>query len=532
MISRDLSSLHLLAACLLPCVAGPVQGVDRDAVLGTMKRATVFMVERVSHQGGYVWNYLPDFSRRWGEMEAYPTMIWVQPPGTPGMGALFLDAYRATGDEYYYEAAARAGDALIKAQHPAGGWNYVADFAGEASLRQWYHTIGRNGWRLEEFQHYYGNATFDDRTTTSAARFMLRLYLEKREPRYGASLDKAIQFVLDAQYPSGGWPQRYPLMGGFSKEGNPDYTGFITFNDDVAVGNLDFLIECHQTLGEERLREPIGRAMQSFVVTQQPSPQAGWAMQYTAELVPAGARTYEPKALSTATTAQNISQLIRFYHRTGDTRFLTRIPEAFDWLDSVKFAAGQEGIRGTHPTFVEIGSNKPLFIHRQGSCVLDGRYYADGNPEKTIAHYSSFRTPGIDELRDQYRAAQATPPDQTREDPHWQGRAGTGEPAPTALEPDEGPGSASGGTLEERASRAVNSLSEEGYWLSQLRFISHRYHGNERLERTGGDFSITFVGDESDTSPYPNPEPTPCISVSTYIRNMTTLIQSIEPGPR
>jgi hypothetical protein len=79
------------------------------------------MVERVSHQGGYVWNYLPDYSRRRGEMEAYPTMIWVQPPGTPGMGALFLDAYHATGDEYYYEAAARAGDALIKAQHPARG---------------------------------------------------------------------------------------------------------------------------------------------------------------------------------------------------------------------------------------------------------------------------------------------------------------------------------------------------------------------------------------------------------------------------
>jgi hypothetical protein len=53
-----------------------------------MKRATTFMVERVSYRGGYVWSYLPDMSRRWGEMEAYATMIWVQPPGTATVGQI------------------------------------------------------------------------------------------------------------------------------------------------------------------------------------------------------------------------------------------------------------------------------------------------------------------------------------------------------------------------------------------------------------------------------------------------------------
>jgi phage gp16-like protein len=36
----------------------------------TMLRVKTHMVETVSANGGYVWNYLPDFSRRWGEMEA------------------------------------------------------------------------------------------------------------------------------------------------------------------------------------------------------------------------------------------------------------------------------------------------------------------------------------------------------------------------------------------------------------------------------------------------------------------------------
>src|ERR1044071_8293733 len=73
-----------------------------------MLRATKYMVEEVSTNGGYVWYYTPDLSRRWGEMEAYKTMVWVQDAGTVSMGQLFLDAYRATSNEYYYDAAAKA----------------------------------------------------------------------------------------------------------------------------------------------------------------------------------------------------------------------------------------------------------------------------------------------------------------------------------------------------------------------------------------------------------------------------------------
>ena len=101
------------AAAMAPLKA-LAQGLapSRDQVLATMRKATTFMAEKAAYEGGYVWSYLPDFSRRFGEMEAYPTMIWVQPPGTATMGHLFLDAYHATGDEYYYEAAKKAAQAL------------------------------------------------------------------------------------------------------------------------------------------------------------------------------------------------------------------------------------------------------------------------------------------------------------------------------------------------------------------------------------------------------------------------------------
>src|SRR5689334_7574344 len=183
--ARWVAGLSLFA--MFAALSSPVQAqgsVDRKEVEATMHRATQFMVEKVAYRGGYLWSYLPDMSRRWGEMEARETMIWLQPPGTSSMGHVFLDAYHATGDEYYYKAAEQVASALIWGQHPSGGWNYVVDFAGDRSLRDWYATVGKNAWRLEEFQHYYGNATFDDQVTSDAATFLLRLYTEKLDPKF------------------------------------------------------------------------------------------------------------------------------------------------------------------------------------------------------------------------------------------------------------------------------------------------------------------------------------------------------------
>ena len=155
---------------------------SKAEIMSAMKTVTQYMMDNVSYRGGFVWQYLPDLSRSWGEMEAKRTMVWIQPPGTPSVGHLLLDAYHATGDEYYYEAAEKVANALIWGQLECGGWNYVFDYAGENSLKQWYDTVGKNGWRLEEFRHYYGNATYDDLGTMMAAEFLLRMYVEKNDP--------------------------------------------------------------------------------------------------------------------------------------------------------------------------------------------------------------------------------------------------------------------------------------------------------------------------------------------------------------
>jgi len=168
--SSTIAAALAVALATAPAAPGNATEQDRQQILDTMKRATTFMVEKVSTNGGYVWAYLPDMSRRWGELEARDTQIWIQPPGTATMGHLFLDAYHATRDEYFYQAAEKVSGALIWAQHPSGGWNYLADFGGDRSLRAWYDTVGRHAWRVEEFTHYWGNATLDDAGAAESAK--------------------------------------------------------------------------------------------------------------------------------------------------------------------------------------------------------------------------------------------------------------------------------------------------------------------------------------------------------------------------
>jgi PelA/Pel-15E family pectate lyase len=539
---RDLllaaASATFVAACSkLPSTTGGAADVQSD-IARTMKRATSFMREACAVNGGYVWAYSADRSSRWGEMEAYPSMIWIQPPGTATVGHLFLDVYHATGDEYYYDAAREVAQSLVAAQHPSGGWNYLHDFAGEESIRRWYDTIGKNGWRLEEFHHYYGNATFDDAGTSEASQFLLRLYLEKRDEEFAAPLERAIRFVLDSQYENGGWPQRFPFVDDApSLHGRPDYTRYITFNDDVAGENMKFLLMVWQAMGDQRAMDAIHRGMEIFAATQQPAPQAGWGLQHTVvDLKPVGARSYEPDALVTHTTATNISLMMSFYEWTGDAKFMARIPEAFDWLQSVRLSGDDIRMPGReYPTFIEIGSNRALINHRRGSNVVNGEYYQDYNPDKPIVHYSQWRAIDLEGLRARYEALLTmTPGDLVSQSPFKRiegfvlPRFFSTKPievsdlnSSTVPDAVDKPGA-------DRIAELVNGLNDEGYWPTPLVAVSNPYIGDGDPTVTPGDYSQTRVGDTTDTSPYLTDNPVLGISIGSYIKNMATLMQGLD----
>ena len=74
-----------------------VAGTDQDDTFRadaekTLKKAVVFFRTHVATEGGYLWRYSDDLSKREGEGKTNEHAVWVQPPGTPAVGMAYLRA--------------------------------------------------------------------------------------------------------------------------------------------------------------------------------------------------------------------------------------------------------------------------------------------------------------------------------------------------------------------------------------------------------------------------------------------------------
>ena len=589
---RDFALTTALSPLFLTACGGsssdplpPATVSPKTEVAAALRRAADYMDSVVSYQGGYVWSYSPDLSQTFGEMEAYRTMCWIQPPGTPSVGHVYLDAYHATGDERFYQAAERTALAIVAAQHSSGGWNYIHDFAGEASLQKWYDTIGKNGWRLEEFQHYYGNATFDDAGTAVASQLLLRMYVEKRDNRFLAPLQKAIDFVVNSQFgaeygiANGGWPQRFPHFPGAVSSialPNPsqvpagaragmedgDYTLHVTFNDDVMGENIKFLSLCVTALGETRLISPIERAMECMRLMQQPGPQAGWSLQHLSRQTggrpagaPAAARSYEPRSLATHTTQTNITQLFNYFQMTGDRKYLARIPEAIAWLKTCPLPADAVQRNPlfagrTHPTFIELGTNQGLYVHRYGSNIQNGAYFFNDDYTNTVSHYSSARAINTASLESTYQRLQsmsdAAVAEMVARSP-LKNTTVRALPKYFSIREVDFPDLFLGATMptpvvpDAEAQTLLSELGSKNYWTAPVPEVVNTYRGDgPSTAYTGTAYRSKHVGDIFDTSPYPADNPPDIepyvkrdkpqfIVTSDWIRRMGRLIAYVAP---
>ena len=70
--------------------------------------------------------------------------------------------------------------------------------------------------------HYV--ATFDNGSTTEEMYFRQRLARHQARGLQ-SGIHQGLKFIFAAQFPNGGWPQVYPLEGGYHDD--------ITFNDDA-----------------------------------------------------------------------------------------------------------------------------------------------------------------------------------------------------------------------------------------------------------------------------------------------------------
>ncbi len=268
--------------------------------------------------------------------------------------------------------------------------------------------------------------------------------------------------------------------------------------------------------------------MNFYVISQDSS--GAWGQQLKMDLQVAGARTYEPKALLPSTTIENAMNLMTYYQYTGDKKFLARIPDAISWLERVKLTGSQTGGgRYTHSTFVEPGTNKPIYVHRQGSNVIYGRYFYNYNDDKLLSHYGGKTRISIDRLKQEYERVKALSAEEAIKDSPLKVESfkGTGTPqrfydlnrSYFNFTPDEN-----------QVKSIIQSLDNEGRWLVKHVSISNPYIGDGQKKELTDEFASTNVGDETDTSPFRDPSDQEYISTSDYIRNMNMLISFVRAG--
>jgi hypothetical protein len=357
-----------------------------------------------------------------------------------------------------------------------------------AGLGRYYEEFFSRLWAWQEFLHYYGNATFDDDVTTSATRFLLRLHGTPVASKYRKPLLRALTMIREAQGANGAWPQRYPPTREFTEEGHEDYTKFYTFNDGVISNNIDVLLHAYEQLGRREYLEAARRGMDFYIISQLPTPQAGWAQQYDFDLKPAWARTYEIGTVTSGQTLSNIRDLMRFYLITGDRRYLEPIPKAIDWLDSAHMHRGPDA-KFTHTFFYEMGTNRPVYMRRVGQTYKDIHYVKTYEMEG--AHPYGIRlTIDVGALRKEFQRHSGLSPEQAREQYRRERRAGSAPAIPRISRSSDYRTEARDA---DEIQELIDSLNEHGGWVTDVQVLDvEEPFNNPPLEFQGYDTG-TFV---------------------------------------
>ena len=187
---------------------------SRENILAAMKRASEFYRNKVSKEGGYHYYYAEDLSYGRSEHADGLTMVENQREATPIVGMTYLEAYDATKDSFYLQAARAAAMSLVKGQHCSGGWDYTIEF-DPAKRKRYRYRVDDNCAAAskpagaETWSQPYTN--LDDNTTQACLRLMMRVdrALEFKD----AVIHEAALFALgkleETQYPNGAWPQRF-----------------------------------------------------------------------------------------------------------------------------------------------------------------------------------------------------------------------------------------------------------------------------------------------------------------------------------
>ncbi len=318
---RSLFPALLFAAAALPLSA---------AVVGTTPPALSVTAERVkaivpADQQGAWLDYLARSDRAREADHAYVAAelkaAGMAKPVMPseGRGGISLNQ----PDSWYGSAeAVHSADVVVSYQMPNGAWGKNLNMRD--NLRTWggsfvgnnlsqYLAPGDYDTPKDTYWNYFG--TLDNNATTTQLRFLAKVVTAlgpQRGAPYRAAFLRGIEFLFNAQYPNGGWPQVWPLEGG--------YHDAITFNDDAVTQAIEVLEGVAEGKGmyaftsPELRRRAAPRVAQGYACIlacqiQVDGRRTAWCQQHDAlTLQPTSARNFEP----VAACGDESSNLVKF----------------------------------------------------------------------------------------------------------------------------------------------------------------------------------------------------------------------------
>jgi len=329
-------------------------------------------------------------------MKLQLTVIWI-------LCLLLLSSSEATIPSQYAkqstewfqsEEGRRIADNVLTWQTPHGSWPKNRDTASEPF----------NG-KSDDL-----HGTFDNSATIGELRFLARAFRATNEPRYRQAFLKGLSHILEAQYPTGGWPQFYPLSKGYHRH--------ITFNDNAMVRILELLREVSEssdygfleTESRTKAKVAVTKGIDCILRTQikQDDKLTAWCAQHDEKtLEPAWARSYEPPSISGAESVGVVRFLMSVEEPTQ--AIIAAIEGAVGWfrsaaihgirLETFTDAEGQDDKRVVADPdagllwarFYEIGNNRPIFLDRDS--VVRYTFSEIGQERRTgYAYYGGWAT--------------------------------------------------------------------------------------------------------------------------------------------
>jgi PelA/Pel-15E family pectate lyase len=243
------------------------------------------------------------------------------PPTGHGDGGMPLNREPAW---YATPEGRHVADVIVSFQTPAGGWSKNQDRTGAPRLPGQAYAADNNSRYLSENDFdaphdpswsYVG--TLDNNATITELRFLAKVAGQApgaTGQAYRDSFLRGVRYLLAAQFPNGGWPQVWPLQGG--------YHDAVTFNDNAVSEAADLLTEVSEAKADfafvpASLRKQAGAAARrgrAVIVAAQIRVNGAltlWGQQADAlTLEPVAGRNFEPPALSTGESADLLLYLM------------------------------------------------------------------------------------------------------------------------------------------------------------------------------------------------------------------------------